>query len=203
MKEGMERWIKMLQCVCLESSIVFPYLIHCLNQRQKVSFSPGRSEGSVCPPAPGSTLGDKGKLGRALRGDTENCFNEQQALSFPSRCKTLLPFLYSPHAQHNTQSLRMPLLIKLDGREVQGDESIPRSSLRRSLMQWLSLGLHQEHSQLWWWSGTRHQACNAWENLQDALHQFWMNTFLLSKKHAGADPVTSQESFLQLQAKHR
>lgn len=70
MKERMGRWIKMLQCVLsMESSTVFPYLIHCLNQRQKVSTSPGRSEGSVSPRAPGSTLGDNGELGRFLHGD--------------------------------------------------------------------------------------------------------------------------------------
>lgn len=37
----------------------------------------------MSPLAPGSTLGDRGKLGRFLHGDTENGFNEQQALSFP------------------------------------------------------------------------------------------------------------------------
>lgn len=44
--------MKMLQRVlCLESSIVFLYLINCLSQRQKVSFRFGRSEGRVSPPA--------------------------------------------------------------------------------------------------------------------------------------------------------
>ena len=101
--------MKMLQCVlCLESSTVFPYLINCLSQRQKVSFRFGRSEGSASPPAilPQAILRRGGSQGGSSMETlpAENHFNELWAPSAPILLLLPSPSLRDPYSQHKSHS---------------------------------------------------------------------------------------------------
>lgn len=138
--------IKMLPCVlCLESSIVFLYLINCLSQRQKVSSRFGRREGSASPPAilPWAMLWNQG--GSCMETlPAESYFNELQAPSssiFLLQNSASFSFSSQPSCSaQQSESLRMPLLMKPDRSKVQGDEGISGSDWRRKLTLGLSPG---------------------------------------------------------------
>lgn len=125
--------MKMLQCVlCLESSMVLPYLINCLSQRQKVAFRFVGSEGSVSPPAilPQAILCRGGSQGGSSmeRLPAENHFNELQVPSSHILLLLPSPSLPNPYSQHKCKSHSEPERSK-----VQGTEGHPRKLFEEGL----------------------------------------------------------------------
>lgn len=129
---GRGKSMKMLQCVlCLESSMVLPYLINCLSQRQKVAFRFVGSEGSVSPPAifPQAILCRGGGVREVLLW--KGCLLRTISMNYrflpPTSCCCflLLPFLTL------ILSTNVKVTQNLRGVRSKGQKGIRGSSLRR------------------------------------------------------------------------